>query len=454
MRYFNCTLGFVTVSIQVMIAFLSACSSGGNAPVTTPSHQTLPSAKLIVPVNNEHLEGWLKAELVKSYQYRDTRYNYTALGAKADMATSASANASASTSNATPQTNNSTGSYSTTNVQENGVDEGDLVKTEGNYIYLIRGTHFFIINKESAESQSAIISDIDVMDTINELHLSGDRVTLVTTPYSPLKTASTGVVSATANSTGFVSFIAQNVATTRVYNYDVSNPATPVQLSRFDFPGSLQGSRRINNTYYFITNYRVDLPSPVYASDFYHPSNSFNREEYNLASAKASAENLRRIEALTLDEMLPTYSQTLYTDGKAGATTVAPIVNSGDIYIPDPANGTDMSLVISIDNSKAEPVITSSGVFSSWCQMYMSPESLYLASSNNWAWIEPVQGIAQTTTNPEPSTALHKFALANDGGKPVYKGSGIVTGWVNNQFSMGEYNGYLRVGTTRGGWWV
>jgi uncharacterized secreted protein with C-terminal beta-propeller domain len=83
----------------------------------------------------------------------------------------------------------------------------------------------------------------------------------------------------------------------------------------------------------------------------------------------------------------------------------------------------------------------------------MSPESLYLASSNSWAWIEPVQGVALPQSNPEPWTALHKFAIANGAGPPLYRGSGMVTGWLNNQFSMGEYNGYLRIGTTRGGWW-
>jgi hypothetical protein len=48
-------------------------------------------------------------------------------------------------------------------------------------------------------------------------------------------------------------------------------------------------------------------------------------------------------------------------------------------------------------------------------------------------------------------TALHKFAVGG-GGQPVYRGSGMVAGWLNDQFSMGEYQGTLRIGTTRGGW--
>jgi hypothetical protein len=237
-----------------------------------------------------------------------------------------------------------------------------------------------------------------------------------------------------------------------VYSYDVATPTAPVLQTRFDFPGNLQGSRRINNTIYLIANYRIDLPTPVSAWN-YLPSGSYNVDSYNQASATAATENLRRIEALTLAEMLPTYSRTTYAGGVAGAATVLPVVASGDVYIPESGNGTDLSLVIALDNSAAQPVVVSSGVISSWCQIYMSPESLYLGSTNSWAWIEPMQGVSQSVSNPEPWTALHKFSLANGIGKPLYKGSGVVTGWLNNQFSMGEYNSYLRIGTTRGGWW-
>ena len=109
--------------------------------------------------------------------------------------------------------------------------------------------------------------------------------------------------------------------------------------------------------------------------------------------------------------------------------------------------------MFAIDTAPAEPSVTSSGVLSDWCRLYMSPENLYLASENNWNWIEPIAGTNQPTVNPEPWTALHKFAVANGVGQPLYRGSGVVNGWLNDQFSMGEYNGNLRIGTTRGGWW-
>jgi len=449
--------------LNIMLAFVISACSGGSSNPTPLVKQPPSSAKLVTPADDGELERWLKSELVKSYQVRDVSYYYAAMGSKVTTGgataelTLAAAPASA-TSSSQASGDSSANTYSTTNVQELGVDEGDLLKTDGEYIYLVRGSRFLVLKGEPAE-QAAIVSDIDLKEQISELHLANSRVTIITASYSgyPVTTDSgtaggAGGTAAPGKAAGMASPVMPGTALTRVYNYDVSTPTAPALSSKFDFPGTLQGSRRINDTVYLITNYHIDLPSPVTAWN-YLQSGSYSAEAYSQASTKASAENMRRIEALTLSDMMPTYSVTPYSDGVEGTTIVKPLVNSSDVYIPVNGNGTDLSLVIALDSAAATPVVTSSGVISSWCQIYMSPESLYLASSNSWAWVEPVQGIVQTNINPEPWTALHKFSVTNGVGKPLYKGSGMVTGWLNNQFSMGEYNGYLRIGTTRGGWW-
>lgn len=423
-----------TLYVLFVLSVISACSNSSsvNSPPSIKQPTTV-SAKLVTPANNDALEQWLKAELVKNYQIRDVRYNY---GTKGGTVTTADVSTIPGVSSQAPASG-AAESYSSTNVQEKGVDEGDLVKTDGNYIYLARGNRFLVI-KAQPPGQAAVVSDIDLHETISELHLAGSRVSIITTPYNVA--IMTGVA------------IMPGVATTRVYCYDISTPATPVLSSRIDFPGSLQGSRRINNTIYLITNYHIDIKSPVSAWN-YLPSGNYSTEAYLQASTRASTENLKLINAMTLAEMIPSYSRITYTGGVAGTPIVSPVVARSDMYIPESGNGTDISLVISLDSTTATPVVASSGVISSVSQIYMSPENLYLASSNSWAWVDPVQGIALPVNNPEPWTALHKFALANGTGKPLYKGSGMVTGWVNNQFSMGEYSGYLRIGTTRGGWW-
>jgi uncharacterized secreted protein with C-terminal beta-propeller domain len=59
----------------------------------------------------------------------------------------------------------------------------------------------------------------------------------------------------------------------------------------------------------------------------------------------------------------------------------------------------------------------------------------------------------QPSNNPEPSTALHKFSVLSAAGELDYRGSAVVDGWLNDKFSMDEYQGAMRIGTTRGGWW-
>lgn len=400
-----------------MLLLLSACShnDGGGESLTSP--------RLVKAANSAELETRLKAELSNRYRRQEIRDLYFGV-AGVPVAGGGQGGALApqdTSSNSLP--------HSETNVQEAGVDEGDLVKTDGSFIYLARGSRFLVLQARPPEGM-VTVSDIDLQEPISELHLAASRLTVITIPF---------------NVTG------QTV--TRLSFYDVTVPAKPVLTTRFDFPGMLQGSRRINDTIYVVTNHRIDLSVPVSLWD-YLPAGNFDQDAVIEASAKATAENLRQINALTLADLIPTYSRIVYSGGVGGAPGVSPAVGVADLYLPESGNGTDLSLVFAIDTSTpAAPVVTSSGVLSAWCRLYMSPENLYLASGNSWNWIEPLAGASRPADNPEPWTALHKFAVAGGVGQPLYQGSGVVNGWLNDQFSMGEYNGNLRIGTTRGGWW-
>jgi len=414
-------------------ALLSGCSSGVGTGGTGTGNTAGYSAKLVKATDCGDLERRLKSELVRRYERQDARFIYydwqypkNTIGGISTPTTAVGGGAAS----VTP--------HSETNVQEKGVDEGDLVKTDGSYIYLARGSHFIVMKAQPA-AQTAIVSDIDMKEQIIELYLNGNQVTITSTPpYTSLPAVA-----------GNLTSLPRPV--TRIYLYDVTNAAMPTVTARYDFPGALQGSRRINSTTYMVTNYAIDIPNPVSFTDYLTPG-AIDRDALFAASDLAKAENLKRIDAASLTDLLPTYSRTLYSGGVAGTPQKLQAVDCTDVGIPESGNGTDLSLVFAIDESSSEPAVESSGVLSSWCQIYMSPDSLYLASTNDWLWITPMAGAGQPPANPEPLTALHKFAVAGAAGKPLYLGSGTVNGWVNNQFSMGDYNGYLRIGTTRGGW--
>ncbi len=424
--------GLITRSLMfIALVSLGACNSGGSTSGTPVPF----SAKLVKATDPGDLETRIKAELTRRYERMYDYYAYGGISIAGGVVVPPP-----QMSGNQPSTSNDTGTlpHSETNIQESGVDEGDLVKTDGAFIYLARGSHFFIL-KATPASETAIVSDIDLKEPVNEIHLAGTRVIVITTPILTGPSATVTIAAPTG--------IATVQSITRVYDYDVSAPAHPVVTARYDFAGFLQGSRRISNTIYLVTNHTIDLPSPVTPWDYLSTETSFDS-----ACAQARQENLNRIEALTLDDLIPSSTATLFTAG-VGTSSTSPVIAPGDVYIPEFGNSTDLALVISLDLAGATPVVSTSGVMSSWCTIYMTTDSLYLASGNAWQWIMPLAGGGIPQGNPEPRTAVHKFSLSGGDGKPLYTGSGVVDGWINDRFSMGDYLGYLRIGTTRGGWW-
>ena len=470
-------LGFFAAPLALAVLLsLAACNRGDSTADNTNTPPPF-SAKLIKALDSSDLEKRLKAELVRRYDRQYDGYIYWGMTTGGGAIMPPTTGLPESTTPTAAGSNADT-TYSTTNVQEKGVDEGDLVKTDGNFIYLVRGTHFFVLQATPAD-QTAIVSDIDLKEYISELHLNGSRVTVITSasitsPIASVGTATitplicsnnTTVVPPPSGSGGTITVVSPNAAgapimaypypyqqVTRVYSYDVTSPAAPVLLASLEFPGSLEGSRRINNTIYLVLNHTIDIPNPVSPWDYLVPGCFFDQAGYEQASKLALEENTRRINNLTLDDLLSTYTTTLYSGATATSIT-NPSVSYADVYIPEFGNGTDLALVVSIDFSNTDPVVASSSVLSSWGGIYMSTESLYIASSNRWFWIEPMVNADMPQRNPEPQTAVHKFAIDPASGKPLYRGSGIVDGWVNDRFSMSDYQGNLRIGTTRGGWW-
>jgi uncharacterized secreted protein with C-terminal beta-propeller domain len=434
----NSHRSLVSLSLSFALSVLfavTACNSRDNGGDSPPPF----SATLVKSVDAIDLEKRIKAELTRRYERQYAGCLYTGSGiyimppgpgpvvAQQDSTTSGSGSADVT--------------HSETNVQEKGVDEGDLVKTDGAFIYLARGSHFFIL-KANPAAETTLVSDMDLKEPISELHLSTNLVSVITTSYGNpfMTTAATMPV------------LMRTRPITRLYTYDVANAAVPVLTASVDFPGILRGSRRINNTIYLVTDHTIDIPSPVYPWN-YLQLGRLDQTTFNTACAQAREENLKNVEALTLDQLLPAYTATLFTGGVAGTPSAVPAVEYTDVFIPEFGNGMDLSLVFSIDFSSQAPAIASSALLSSWGGIYMTTESLYLTSDNHWRWIEPMAGVDMPPANPEPRTAVHKFAIAGTDGKPLYRGSGVVDGWLNNRFSMSEYLGNLRIGTTRGGWW-
>jgi inhibitor of cysteine peptidase len=139
--------------------------------------------------------------------------------------------------------------YSTTNIQVAGVDEADIVKTDGEYIYLVSENSTFIIRAYPPE-QAEILSEIESEGTAIELFINGDRLVIFEQemPYYDMVT----------EWETYVPYISPKVF---VKVYDISDRETPLLQREFSANGGYLDSRMIGDYVYVVIN------EPVYEQD-------------------------------------------------------------------------------------------------------------------------------------------------------------------------------------------
>ncbi|MEM2612274.1 MAG: beta-propeller domain-containing protein [Thermoproteota archaeon] len=130
--------------------------------------------------------------------------------------------------------------YSTTNVQVSGVDEADIVKTDGRYIYMISKDTVFIIEAYPPEGMRKV-SEIKVEGNPIGLFIKDNRLALLKYDLNILKEK------------GFYDY--QWVTVLEVY--DISNVSNPILRKSVSVDGSYLSSRMIGNYVYVITSHPI-----------------------------------------------------------------------------------------------------------------------------------------------------------------------------------------------------
>ena len=143
------------------------------------------------------------------------------------------------------------------------------------------------------------------------------------------------------------------------------------------------------------------------------------------------------IQQAELDDLIPDLSVTRH-EGSDTTTVHRDLVRWHEFYRPDDADGYRVIAVVTLDVDSGATPIQSAGVMADADTVYASAQALYLASGES----HYSMGASQEATK------IYKFDLTNSGAVPV--GSGTVRGRLLNRFSLGEYDGYLRVATTVG----
>jgi inhibitor of cysteine peptidase len=138
----------------------------------------------------------------------------------------------------------SSDAYSTTNVQVAGVDEADLVKTDGEYIYVMSNNSVFILKAYPPE-QAKVLSKIVFKDTYAvEIFVSGDRLAVLECKYGTPQIFPLW---------GYYRPFTVDIKT-RMEVYNISDRANPAFLTDFTISGSYFNSRMIGDYVYFVVS--------------------------------------------------------------------------------------------------------------------------------------------------------------------------------------------------------
>ena len=232
--------------------------------------------------------------------------------------------------------------YSATNIQVAGVDEADIVKTDGEYIYLVSGTNIFILKAYPTE-EAQILSKITFNDTsFGGIFVSQDsnRLAVLGCKYK------------------FPEFYYQTFiidVKTFIDVYDISNKSKPALLSNFTMTGSYFNSRMISDYVYFV----VSQPSYVIYDTVILPKIYLNGERKEIGATEVlysnTSDNYFLYTTVVALNMQNTTEEPTHKTIMLGGTS-SMYVSLNNIYItfPEPYDQTSIYR-IRIENSTINP---------------------------------------------------------------------------------------------------
>lgn len=326
--------------------------------------------------------------------------------------------------------------YSTTNIQVEGVDEADIVKSDGKYLYIAANNTVFLVEAAPAD-KAQVLSRIKLTSSPAELFIKGDRLSVI----SP----------------------GENGETYGIALYNVTNREKPELLKTVQMKGTYITSRLIGNYAYVVMNTWIDdsgdqaaLPYIVEngnrrvipPNQIYYFGTPDSWYQYtsvlavNLVNDKEGAGSKTFLTGTS--QSIYASEKNLYLTAQKTPDYVAYVNKMIDQYARMlPKALADKLLKIKTSGKSAdEKIAEAEEIITDYV------ESLdYDLGANLEEKIRELQQTWQNEmTRDRQKTVVQKLTIS--GSRVSYGGSGEVQGSVLNQFSMDEYQGYFRIATT------
>lgn len=307
-------------------------------------------------------------EYIKEYEKDLDRGSWFGAGgfAKSDGAMEDSVASSAADTGASKIAASSASGYSETNVRQTGVDEGDIVKTDGRYLYIV---------KENSEEVSIVDTSGDNMKEVSSIQADEDMQ--IQELY--LQTEEKNII-----------LICTSGEKTEAVTYRVEDPAHPVEAGRVTQSGWCHSTRMAEGILYLFSSYSV-LGNPI---------------------------------------------------DKDSPETFVPLVNEKairetDVCLPQGSRGCMYLIVTSVDMKQPDQTADSKAMLTEGGELYVSNDNIY--------YYETVYENSFFDQNRTETTIRR---MAYNKGKLTPEAQGSIGGYINDSFSIDEYEGYLRIVTT------
>ena len=278
------------------------------------------------------------------------------------------------------------GDYSTTNVQVENVDEADIIKTDGEYIYYVSNNMVYIIKAENLEVVYEInIEREDERFSISEIYLNKNKLVILGMSHLNLEPI---VVNETKEKINSTIARVNYVSSVKAIVFDIENKSEPQNIREVALEGHYIDSRMIGENLYLISRKNA----------FYYDKT----EDYTI---------------------LPNVKDTVIGGTKT--------IECTDIAYFEGTKNNNFMMVGSFNINDDEEVFIET-FYGAGDLVYANEKNLYLTQSDY--------------SNENNKTIIYRFAI--DKNKMILTAKGEVKGTLNNQFSMDEYEGNLRVATT------
>ena len=303
--------------------------------------------------------------------------------------------------------------YSGTNVQEEGVDEPDTVKTDGRTLYVTTAGRISAIDVRSGKP--ALLGSLK-LDTgvAYELLLHGDRLLALSRQV---------VVPLPGQAAGIAPILPRPIASS-LTEIDVSRPAHMQVMRTMQLDGEYLTARLVGSVVRIVSASAPLTMLPLVPS-------------VGGDASKAGAQNRATVRSVAPTRWLPRYT---VRNAQGNVTRRGYLVQCRGVLRPKAFSGLGLTTVLTVDLDRGLQPVDSDALAADARTVYASPSHLYIATS------EPARVGTPGPVTPG-GTWLHEFDVSSPT-ETRYRASGHVAGVLLDQWSLSERDDVLRVAST------